>query len=165
MTGTQISYYHTCLRKLWLFSNHIKMEHNSNAVLEGKFIHQTSYHQRADRYREVAIDGIKIDYYDPTHKLVREVKKSDKLEEAHLAQLKYYLFVLEKNGVTGVSGILEYPKLKKTRAVELTEADRSAIPRDIERIQAIVSQSFCPPSLKKPYCRRCAYYEFCYSGE
>ena len=40
------------------------MEHISDLVYNGKLIHEKCYSQRSERYEEVEIDGIKIDYYD-----------------------------------------------------------------------------------------------------
>jgi len=65
------------------------MEHTSDLVYEGKLIHETSYPQRSERYEELEIDGIKIDFYDARNKVIHEIKKSDKIEEAHEWQLKY----------------------------------------------------------------------------
>jgi CRISPR-associated exonuclease Cas4 len=64
ITGTHIAYLHTCHRKLWLFANGIQMEHTSNIVAEGKLIGESSYQERAQKYTELEIEGIKIDYYD-----------------------------------------------------------------------------------------------------
>jgi CRISPR-associated exonuclease Cas4 len=43
ITGTHFNYYLICHRKLRLFANGIQMEHTSDAVYEGKLIHETSY--------------------------------------------------------------------------------------------------------------------------
>ena len=83
MTGTQFNYYQICHRKLWLFSNGINMEHTSDLVYEGKLIHETTYPQRSERYEELEIEGIKIDFYDARNKVIHEIKKSDKIEVAH----------------------------------------------------------------------------------
>ncbi|MBP8993607.1 MAG: CRISPR-associated protein Cas4, partial [Bacteroidales bacterium] len=109
MTGTHFNYYQVCKRKLWLFANGINMEDTSDLVYDGKLIHETSYPQRSERYEEVEIDGIKIDYYDARNKVIHEMKRSDKVEEAHIWQVKYYIYVLERNGMKDVSGLLEYP--------------------------------------------------------
>ncbi|MCL5459918.1 CRISPR-associated protein Cas4, partial [Loigolactobacillus coryniformis] len=87
--GTHIAYLHTCHRKLWLFANGIQMEHTSDKVGEGKLIAETTFLDRARKYTELAIDGIKIDFYDAKSKVIHEVKKSDKVEHAHLAQVNY----------------------------------------------------------------------------
>lgn len=42
-TGTHFNYYQICHRKLWLFANGINMEHVSDAVYDGKLIHEGSY--------------------------------------------------------------------------------------------------------------------------
>ena len=119
ITGTHINYYFLCHRKLWLFANGINMEHTSDLVYEGKLIHETSYPQRSEKYTEIEIDGIKIDYYDAKNKIIHEVKKSDKKELSHEWQLKYYIYILLQNGIEGVTGILEYPKLRQTNEILL----------------------------------------------
>lgn len=161
-TGTQIHYYHLCQRKLWLFSNGIHMEQNSVLVAEGKFIHETTYSKRADKYRELDFGYVKIDHYDAKNKIIREVKKSPKLEFVHIAQLKYYLYVLFENGIEGVTGILEYPKQRKTKQVELTVADRTAIELWKKDIQHIIQKEHCPDVVRKPYCKNCAYFDYCF---
>lgn len=163
--GSHIAYHQICHRKLWLFHQGIWLEGESELVLEGRFIHKSSFQQRPDRYREVAIEGVKIDYFDPVEKLVREVKKSDKLEVGHVAQLKYYLYVLENNGLEGVRGILEYPKMRHRHPVELTVQDRQQIPKAVAEIREIVSLETCPPVINKPFCKHCAYHDFCYIEE
>ncbi len=124
ITGTHFNYYQVCKRELWLFANGINMEQNSDLVYEGKLIHEESYPQRSERYEEIEIDGVKVDFYDVRHKIIHEIKKSDKVEQAHVWQLKYYLYVFERNGIEGVSGILEYPKLRRTTEIELSQVDR-----------------------------------------
>ena len=112
ITGTHFNYYLICRRKLWLFSNGISMEHTSDLVYEGKLIHETTYPQRSGKYTELELEGIKIDYFDDRKNIVHEIKKSESHEEAHEWQLKYYLYVLENNGVkdpSGISGISKTP--------------------------------------------------------
>lgn len=89
-TGTHFNYYQVCKRKLWLFANGINMEHTSDLVYDGKLIQGTSYPQRSERYEELEMDGIKIDYYDARNKVIHEIKRSDKVERAHEWQVKYY---------------------------------------------------------------------------
>jgi CRISPR-associated exonuclease Cas4 len=165
ITATHVNYYHVCARKLWLFSNNITMEHTSDLVTEGKLIGENSYSQRNERYTEVEFDGIKIDFYDAKQKVVHEIKKSAKIEAAHRAQVKYYLWVLERNGIEGATGILEYPKQRHTESVELDAADRMEIPKWVEHIERIVEKEDCPKVIDKPVCKNCSYYEFCYADE
>jgi len=165
ITGTHFNYYMICHRKLWLFATGINMESTSDLVYEGKLLHETSYPRRNDNYKEIAIAGIKIDFYDPKNKVVHEIKKSDKHEEAHEWQVKYYLYVLEQNGIIGATGLLEYPQLHKTDEVLLGDEDRKAIQEMMEKIEQIIQDEHCPERIQKSKCRNCSYFDFCWSGE
>ena len=165
ITGTHFNYYQLCHRKLWLFANGINMEQESELVQIGKIIHETTYPQRASRYEEVAIDGIKVDYYDPKRKVIHEIKKSNKMETAHEWQLKYYMYVFEQHGIEGVKGLLEYPTLRKTKEVILSEVDRENIEVMKADIARIVAQESCPPLAKKGICKNCSYFEFCNTND
>jgi|SRR5574344_1098667 CRISPR-associated exonuclease Cas4 len=165
VTGTHFNYFQVCKRKLWLFANGVNMEHTSDLVYEGKLIHEDSYPQRSEKYEEIEIDGIKVDYYDAKNKVIHEIKKSDKVEKAHEWQLKYYIYIFEKNGIEGVTGILEYPTLRQTEQVVLTSKDKEDIEVMKSEILEIIESELCPPLVKKGICRNCSYYEFCYSGE
>ena len=165
ITGTHFNYYQVCKRKLWLFANGINMEHTSDLVLEGRLIHEDSYPQRSGKYEEIELDGIKVDFYDPKRKVIHEIKKSNKMEAAHEWQLKYYIYVFERNGIEGVTGVLEYPTLRKTQEVLLSDVDRERIKEMEADIQRIISGDDCPSLQKRGICRNCSYFHFCYSGE
>ena len=141
------------------------MEHTSDLVYEGKLIHETSYPQRPERYEELEIDVIKIDFYDARNKVIHEIKKSDKIEEAHEWQLKYYIYVLERNGIDGVTGILEYPTMRQTNKVILTDTDRKRIQEIEKDICSIIESDNCPSVINSKICKQCSYYEFCYVTE
>lgn len=57
ITGTHFNYYLICHRKLWLFANGVHMEHTSDAVALGKLLHEESYKQRSERFKEISIEG------------------------------------------------------------------------------------------------------------
>lgn len=142
------------------------MEHNSEIVAEGKLIDETSYPARADKYTEIEIDGVKIDFYDAAKKVVHEVKKSGSIEDAHRAQVKYYLYKLEQRGIRGGTGIIEYPKLKKRVTVEiLSESDRVEIGKWERQATNIIHQTQCPPVIQAKICKSCSYFDFCYATE
>lgn len=165
INATLINLYQVCKREMWLHANGIRFEHTSDLVYEGKLIHEESYPQRSEKYEEVELDGIKVDFYDTKNKVIHEIKKSNKVEAAHEWQLKYYLYVFERNGMDGVTGILEYPTLRKTQEVVLNDVDREMIREMESKILSVVESEACPPTEKKGICRNCSYYEFCYSSE
>ena len=141
------------------------MEHTNDAVSEGKLIHETSYSHRSSKYEEIAIDGIKIDYFDAKNNVIHEIKKSSKLHEAHIWQVKYYIYVLEENGIEEVSGILEYPKERKTEEVFLSEVDRQEIALMKTEIQRIIALKEVPEAVRMSRCGNCSYYDFCFVRE
>jgi len=138
------------------------MEHTSNIVAEGKLIGKNSYSDRAARYIELQLDGVKIDYYDAKNKVVHEVKRSNKMEAAHEAQVKYYLYKLMQVGIEGAKGILEYPALRHTLQVNLTNEDLEKIYQWENEIENIIQNKQIPPVLHKQVCKKCSYYDFCY---
>lgn len=170
ITATHINYYHICHRKLWLFANGINMEHTSDVVYDGKLLHETSYPQRAEKYTEIELSAIhnniflsgKIDFYDAREKIIHEIKRSDKIEEAHEWQVKFYIWLLELNDIPGVHATLEYPKLRQTDDVWLTEPDRAYLKEVIHKINALQESEICPPRINSKICRSCSYYELCY---
>ena len=165
INATYINIYNVCKRELWLHANEIRFEHTSDIVYDGKLIHEDSYPQRSSKYEEIEIDGIKVDYYDTKNKVIHEIKRSNKIEQAHEWQLKYYMYVFEQHGVTDVKGILEYPTLRKTQSVVLSDVDRDRIKEIIADIDKIISSEECPPLQKKGICKNCSYYEFCFTKE
>ena len=165
INATYINIYNVCKRELWLHANEIRFEHTSDIVYDGKLIHEDSYPQRSSKYEEIEIDGIKVDYYDTKNKVIHEIKRSNKIEQAHEWQLKYYMYVFEQHGVTDVKGVLEYPTLRKTQSVVLSDVDRDRIKEIIADIDKIISSEECPPLQKKGICKSCSYYEFCFTKE
>jgi CRISPR-associated exonuclease Cas4 len=163
--ATHINYLHICHRKLWLFANGIQMEHTSELVFEGKYLGEHTYPQRTEKFRELELDGIKIDFYDHKNKIVHETKKSDAHQDAHIAQVKYYLYVLHKNGIRDASGIIEYPKNRKTIQVKFEEKDIEMAQNWEKRVIAITESDEVPQKLTKSKCKNCSYFDFCWSGE
>jgi len=163
VTGTYMSYYHFCHRRLWLFAHNINMEHTSDFVADGKLIDETSYGQRAAKYTQIEVGRVKIDFYDKKNKVIHETKRSKSYSEADVWQLKYYIYVLEMTGMEGVSGILEYPNLRKREEIWIDDRDRAYLKETIDNIQEIIDKSNCPPRVEPKKCKNCAYFDFCWA--
>ena len=174
LTATLINLYHICQRELWLHANGIRMEHTSDTVKEGKLIGETTYPQRPERYTEIELSYPmpngrmamgKIDFYDANNKVVHEIKKSNKAEEAHEWQVKFYLWLLQQNGIQSATGRLEYPKLRETKEVDLSHNDVLYLQTVMAEVEAIIHNETCPPVINSKICKSCSYYDFCYVGE
>ncbi len=156
--GIKVNYYFICPRKLWLFDRNISMESKSDKVLMGALLHENSY--KRDKPKEVLIDNlISIDIVDSLN--IREVKYSDKMAQADKMQILYYLYYLKKLGINK-KGIINYPKQRKREYIELTPEYEKEIEKALVEIDKILKQGKPPPVIDVLYCKKCAYYEFCY---
>ena len=171
LTATHINYYKICHRKLWLFSHGITMEHTSELVSDGKLLHETSYSQRAQKHTEITLEATfcgvalrgKVDFYDHKTKTIHETKRGKSMEQAHIWQLRFYIWLFVLNGMDGVCGIIEYPKLRERHRVALSEEDILFFEREIPKINRfLVQETSCPSVLNVSLCKKCSYYEFCY---
>ena len=156
-TGTQVNYYFVCKRKLWLFSRNFEMEHSSDLVLLGKILHESSYPRKT---KEIDLGPIKIDFLAKGCE-VHDIKRSKRIEEAHVYQMLYYLSWLRRKGVFA-KGIIDYPLLRRRQAIELTGEKEKEIELVLEGIKQTLSNPTPPATEKKPYCKKCSYYELCW---
>ncbi|NLR94042.1 CRISPR-associated protein Cas4 [Flammeovirga agarivorans] len=165
ITPTIVSYLHLCHRKLWLHAHHLRMESTSELVAEGKLIGETTYPQRALKWQELDLGIAKIDFFDPKSNTIHEIKKSNKKSFAHNAQVKYYLYLLHKIGIAEPTAIIEYPKLRITKTVDWdTEEDQDLVESWINQADTIIKGT-CPDRLQISKCKKCSYFDFCWSGE
>ena len=162
ITGTKVSYYFVCKRKLWLFSHNITFEQESEDVKIGKQINMESY---SGFKKDIFIDQkISFDFIRNDGQLVvHEIKKSRMLENSHKWQLLYYLYYLKKKGIFAV-GELNYPNEKKKLEVILRKDDEDKLENVIDEIGKIVVATI-PEVINSSICKKCAYFEFCYGDE
>lgn len=159
--GVELAYYVVCKRKLWLYKKGIRMEDESDKVLRGTVLHEYAYPRLKEK--ELLIDNaFKIDSLDG--KYVREVKLSSKMVKSDTMQMLYYLYQLSLRGIQKI-GLISYTKEKKTMEVELTEERKKEVRKAIAEVFQIINEPSPPPAKKKPYCKTCAYFGFCYAGE
>lgn len=158
ITGMQVYYYFVCHRKLWYFSNELTFEDESENVKIGKIIDESTY---KNKRKHIMIDNtINIDYI-AEHNILHEIKKSRKIEEASIWQIKYYLYYLKNRGVLGLKGKIDYPLLKQSVQVELNADDEIKLDEIISDIKRIISLELPVLYDKKVFCKLCAYYDFC----
>ena len=159
ITGLMVYYYEVCKRKLWYFVNEIQLEKNNSNVILGKLLEENTYIRDE---KKINIDGvINIDFIR-SKKVLHEIKKSNSIEPASLLQVQYYLYYLEKKGLIGLKGILDYPLLKQTVEVNLTDKDRENLDNIIIGIKEILRKESPPALEKKGICKKCAYFDLCF---
>ena len=159
ITGLMVYYYEVCKRKLWYFVNEIQLEENNSNVILGKLLEENTYTRDE---KKINIDGvINIDFIR-SKKILHEIKKSNSIEPASLLQVQYYLYYLEKKGLVGLKGILDYSLLKQTVEVNLTDGDRENLDNIIIGIKEILRKESPPILEKKGICKKCAYFDLCF---
>ena len=159
ITGLMVYYYEVCKRKLWYFTNDIQLEENNSNVILGKLLEENSYTRDE---KKINIDGvINIDFIH-SKKILHEIKKSNSIEPASILQVQYYLYYLEKKGLVGLKGILDYPLLKQTVEVNLSDSDRENLENIIIGIKEILRKESPPTLEKKNICKKCAYFDLCF---
>lgn len=159
VTGVMIYYYFVCQRKLWYFDKKIMMEHTSELVGIGKLIDETAYSR--EKHSILIDEIINIDFLRQW-KIIHEVKKSKKMDQAGRWQLLYYMSVLKEKGVLIEKGVLDYPKLKQREEVYLTKEAEDELRKAKIHIQQITERPTPPKPLKQTCCKSCAYYVLCY---
>lgn len=158
ITGLMIYYYFVCERKLWISSKNISMEQDNENVAIGRFIDENSYVK--NRKHIMINNEINIDFIESKN-IIHEIKKSRKIEQASIWQVKYYLYYLKKKGVDNIKAKIDYPLLKKAINVELTLEDENILERTIKDIDKILSEKSPPEFKNKNICKSCAFEDLC----
>jgi len=160
VSGTLIAYYYICKRKLFFFAKNIRLENYKDRVLQGKITHEKRFQKEA--HREVEMDGSKFDFVQFRGEVVvHEIKHSKALEEASIWQLKYYIFLLQQNGIACSEGVIHFPNQMRKQRVLFGKKDGEIIRNTLEKVQEILHQSIPPEFSPRSICAKCSYYEFC----
>lgn len=159
--GLHIQYYFVCKRKLWLYAKNLGQEEGHERVLDGKLLHDHAY-SRARKKEIYTEEGFKVDALDGEY--VREIKLSSKMTKADKYQLLYYLYQLKKRGLER-KGLISYTNEKQTEEIELNTEDEKQLEHIINEVYKIITSNKVPKLVQLPYCKKCAYYDFCYIAE
>lgn len=159
ITGIMVYYYFICKKKLWYFINQINMEQNSELVSIGKILDEESYRKEK---KQILIDNtINIDFIK-NGAVLHEVKKTKSIEEAGIWQIKYYMYYLEKKEVKSVKAKIDYPLLRETKEVILSDSDRKVLDKVIQDIEKMKDEEIIPKKINSKICKKCSYYDLCY---
>jgi CRISPR-associated exonuclease Cas4 len=160
ISGVRFSYYIICKTKLWLFHHNIWLENEHENVHIGRALQETR-HKKSRKDLQISEDAT-IDYVVRGDIVeVHDIKKSSKMEEAHVLQMAFYLWELKRRGVKAI-GYLNYPTEQRRHEVILDEALESKLISAMDGIRTIESGPIPQPERKK-YCNKCAYCAFCWA--
>lgn len=159
ITGKEIEYLHVCIRKLWLFHNGIRPEMENQNVQIGMLIGGTTFprHEKEIPLGEIGV----IDWAEFKHGRIHETKKSKCPENAEIAQTRYYLWWLRRNGAHIDTCIIHYRKQKETRELKWDDSMSIDVENDLKRAREIIELTVPPDFNELKYCKSCAYFDFC----
>lgn len=174
ITGTIFSYFLICPRKAWLHHKGICMEQESEDVALGKLLDETSY-RRSEKHLDLYASAPgniplvgKIDRAMLKEGVLHETKKGRSCKEAHQWQVRFYLWLLKLNGVSGPGdtpfrGQIDYPALRRSEPVELSEAHEQDFSLMLKELCQLIASDHPPARLeKRSFCKKCAFEELCY---
>lgn len=118
---------------------------------------------KANKNREVAIEGIKVDKF--TDRYVAEIKKSDADVEATKWQTLYYMYVLKQKGIER-KGMLQFVERNKgtsrTIELELDAKTEEELVIMLKELETYIHQERPDKAVEDKKCKRCAYYAYCF---
>ncbi len=161
VTGTLVWYYAICPREAWLMAHELEPEKDFDLLAQGR-LNQEAHYKRATK--EISLPEMRLDQVrrEGGRLIVSEVKKSSRFLPATRLQLGYYLWRLDREGMEA-SGEILVPEERKREVVELTPVLKEEVERTVATIEALAREPEPPPARKIPFCKRCAYAEFCWS--
>ncbi len=142
-------------------ARNIKPDEDHQSLALGRVVHESFYTRMR---KEVEAEGMKIDVIGRKDGLIYEVKTSSKFLDATRLQLGYYLWRLELMGVKA-RGLIAVPREKRRIPVYLDDVLRNRVMSSLRGISDLCDKPLPPPPVKIPFCRRCAYRDFCWGAE
>jgi CRISPR-associated exonuclease Cas4 len=155
--------YNICHREAWLMYRNLIPDQQDENLIIGKIIDEESY-ARNKKHFYIPDLNAEIDMVEKKDGvlIVAEIKKSSKMIDYAVLQLKYYLYLLNLKGIK-VFGFLNIPNEKKRIKVELSNNDIQNIEETLKTMEKILISDNIPAAERKIFCTRCAYNEFCWS--
>ncbi len=155
--GTLVNYYFICKRAMWLESRRINY---TNEYMEiGKLIHERTY-KKMKRKEVLFAESIMIDIVRTKNGVeIYEIKKSSSALDAATWQLRYYLYILKKQGILA-RGFLVIPKENKKYEVKIEDDEK--LEEIIQDIENIIKSDRAPDKKKSRFCEKCSYRDFCW---
>ena len=158
--GLLFQHIHLCLTRTWLHSHRIDCAHLNRHMQTGLFIHATAYGGRGAQ-ADLGF-GLSPDMLDFQTLEISEIKKSSSHEHATIAQLRFYLAVMEHATGQPWTGVLRYPSARRTKRLTLDAQAKTELLQDIARITTVIAQPQPPPQSAKPICKHCSYRMLCW---
>jgi len=162
ITGSLIESFLICERQAWLMAHQVTPDQDHPYLEIGRLIDEESF---TEEKKKISLENMIIDLIKTENKtlIIGEIKKSSKAQDMAKLQLAFYLYSLKNNYGIKVDGILIFPKEKRRVRVILDKELEEKIEDTIKKVEILIYRERPPLPQKIPYCKLCAYREFCWS--
>jgi CRISPR-associated exonuclease Cas4 len=162
ITGSLIESFLICERQAWLMAHQVTPDQDHPYLEIGRLIDEESF---TEEKKKISLENMIIDLIKTENKtlIIGEIKKSSKAQDMAKLQLAFYLYSLKNNYGIKADGILIFPKEKRRLRVILDKELEEKIEDTIKKVEVLIYRERPPLPQKIPYCKLCAYREFCWS--
>lgn len=160
VTGGMIKSIIICERQAWFHQQNISVVTDHEYIKLGNLV-EDSYYESSETDNQI-IDGM-ISPDKVESQTIYETKKSSGALEAIKAQLKYYIWYLNKTRDSTFTGVLQIPKERKTISIDAVD-DSEIVPK-IEKLYHLYNKGEIPEFEKVKWCKNCAYKDICWMGQ
>jgi len=162
ITGSLIESFLICERQAWLMAHQVTPDQDHPYLEIGRLIDEESF---TEEKKKISLENMIIDLIKTENKtlIIGEIKKSSKAQDIAKLQLAFYLYSLKNNYGIKADGILIFPKEKRRVRVILDKELEEKIEDTIKKVEILIYRERPPLPQKIPYCKLCAYREFCWS--
>lgn len=162
ITGSLIESFLICERQAWLMAHQVTPDQDHPYLEIGRLIDEESF---TEEKKKISLENMIIDLIKTENKtlIIGEIKKSSKAQDMAKLQLAFYLYSLKNNYGIKADGILIFPKEKRRVRVILDKELEEKIKDTIKKVEILIYRERPPLPQKIPYCKLCAYREFCWS--
>ncbi len=158
-TGTSFNYLYVCHRKLWLFHHGIRPENENELVQLGRLLGEATFSRRE---KEIPIGEIGVlDWADFRGGVIHETKRGKSFPKGDEAQVRLYLWYLNKNGIRIHKAVIHYPERRETKNIFWEETMAEKVAADFAMCEEIVAGDI-PPAERRACCKKCSYEELCF---
>jgi CRISPR-associated exonuclease Cas4 len=161
ITGVQINYLYVCKTKLWLFSHKIAFEQESDDVMIGKLLHETYF---AHKKKNLILGKIAVDFIENNQGvLLHEIKKSGSNMQGTVMQVAYYMYYIYKlSNQTVKEAVINVVSERRIIKIKPNPELFKNVEKSISDVKKVISSEKVPEPKRTPYCRKCAYRDFCW---
>lgn len=164
ITGTDLHAFELCARRVWLKKRNVIWGQENQYIQLGRQNADAHYQKNLKELQlpSIGASGSVVDFINFSQRTVHETKKDSKAKSADILQLLFYLRDLRNLGLQVTKGFIHYPTRKRAVEVEWNESSKHLLEHKLEALSHLLAEEKPPAPIRKPYCRSCSLYEYCF---